>query len=74
MQSKSKQKRVITGAHVAKAKANHFVMDRIKAQHLLLLNTKPLKAKPFTFADASKVQTNPSAMEHTANYKKTQLL
>jgi len=61
--------RVITGALVAKAKANHYVMDRIKAQHFLQLNTKQAKTKLFIFAAANKLQISHCAMGLTVSCK-----
>jgi hypothetical protein len=61
--------RVITGALAVKAKTNHFVMDRIKAQHLLRLNIKQVKTKLFIFAAANKLQTSHCAMGLTVSCK-----
>lgn len=71
MQLKLKQVRVITGALAEKAKANHFVMDRIKAQNLLPLNIKQLKVKPSIFVDVNKVQINRYVTDRTVICKKS---
>jgi hypothetical protein len=62
--------RLITGALAAKAKTNHFAMDRIKVQHLRQLNIKRLKVKRFIFVDVSKLQISHCAMGLTVSCNK----
>lgn len=50
--------KVITGALAAEAKLNHFAMDHTKELISLLLNTQPMKPKPFIFVAAKRLKTN----------------
>jgi len=61
--------RVTTGALVAKAKTNHFVMAHIKVLNLHQSNIKRLKVKLSISAGVSKLPTCHYAMVHTANYR-----
>ena len=56
--SKLKKEKIITGAHVAEVRINHFVMDHIKELILNRLHLKQKKQKRCIYVDVKKPETH----------------